>query len=267
MKWLRFSGWVWVALGLTACYVLFAWHALSPVPVTSPCSEGKVTLLQSCLTLNEVGDLASGLFAPVAFIWLAVAVLVQAQELNAQREELKLTRSELAAQREVWESQLEETRSQTRVLIIEGEERARGQADKELEMLLNAIARPVTINPDALLFRATYAKNPPSGPQVGTLGVTRTRSVEEANNVDDRILALAQSAISTASTSLYKMTKSTFALDPSTIDLLVGVFDDIDNLKPHISHAARIRLETIWVEEIAGVVRHLHALREEQTAQ
>lgn len=38
----------------------------------------------NCLTLNEFGDFLAGLFAPLAFLWLVVAVFVQKDELRAQ---------------------------------------------------------------------------------------------------------------------------------------------------------------------------------------
>ncbi|MQY50075.1 hypothetical protein GAO09_29010 [Rhizobiales bacterium RZME27] len=58
---------------------------------------------------NEVGDFLAGLFAPVAFILLACAVVMQ-------RQELKVTREELADNREVVAEQLKQIRIQTAML-------------------------------------------------------------------------------------------------------------------------------------------------------
>lgn len=58
----------------------------------------------SCMQANTIGDFLAGAFAPLAFLWLVVTVLVQSQELAAQREELELTRSEMAANRGVAEA-------------------------------------------------------------------------------------------------------------------------------------------------------------------
>lgn len=55
----------------------------------------------SCRPANELGDFLAGAFAPVAFMWLVIAVLVQAAELRAQREELAETRKEFQLNREV----------------------------------------------------------------------------------------------------------------------------------------------------------------------
>ena len=43
---------------------------------------------------NEIGDTLAGIAGALAFLWIIVTVLLQAQELAAQREELKLTRKE-----------------------------------------------------------------------------------------------------------------------------------------------------------------------------
>jgi hypothetical protein len=42
------------------------------------------------MPLGEIGDPLAGIFAPLAFLWLVAAVLVQSQELQEQRKELKL---------------------------------------------------------------------------------------------------------------------------------------------------------------------------------
>jgi hypothetical protein len=44
------------------------------------------------LKLNEWGDVFAGFFAPLAFIWVAMAVLIQREELRNQVFELKLSR-------------------------------------------------------------------------------------------------------------------------------------------------------------------------------
>jgi len=79
------------------------------------------------LDLNEAGDFFAGAFAPLAFVWLVVAVFLQKQELGAQREqlsqqmeelklsraELKLNREELQLNRELLQEQSEELRKQS----------------------------------------------------------------------------------------------------------------------------------------------------------
>lgn len=50
--------------------------------------------LFGCRSINELGDFFAGAFAPLAFLWLVVAVFIQSRELKEQREELKLTNKE-----------------------------------------------------------------------------------------------------------------------------------------------------------------------------
>lgn len=108
----RRINWLYMAFGLTLIYALFLGVVL--LPTTHQC-DAAVSFLQkylSCRSANELGDFLSGAFAPVAFLWLVAAVLIQAQELKAQREELALTRQELADSREVMKEQAEQARNQ-----------------------------------------------------------------------------------------------------------------------------------------------------------
>lgn len=69
----------------------------------------------SRLTLNAFGDFLAGICAPLAFLWLFVATMVQSQELAAQRAELKLTRLEFEANREVATAQVRFIGEQTQI--------------------------------------------------------------------------------------------------------------------------------------------------------
>ncbi|WP_417307437.1 hypothetical protein [Devosia sp.] len=68
------------------------------------------------LSLNEVGDFFSGMAAPLAFIWLVVAVFLQRHELQAQREQLEQQKEELRLSREQLIAQGEELRRQSESL-------------------------------------------------------------------------------------------------------------------------------------------------------
>jgi len=57
---------------------------------------------------NEIGDTLAGIAGSLAFLWIIITVLIQAQELKAQREVLALQAKELKAQREVLSAQKEE---------------------------------------------------------------------------------------------------------------------------------------------------------------
>lgn len=49
------------------------------------------------LPLNELGDFAAGVFAPLAFLWLVLGYRRQGEELSASNESLRLQVSELRA--------------------------------------------------------------------------------------------------------------------------------------------------------------------------
>ncbi|MDJ1463393.1 hypothetical protein [Nitratireductor sp. GZWM139] len=94
---------LWWAVGLSAIWV----GVLAIVVSRSKyCPTGApwwdvVSRYFACRSANEIGDFLAGASAPLAFIWLVVTVLVQAQELKAQRKELALTREEFQLNREV----------------------------------------------------------------------------------------------------------------------------------------------------------------------
>jgi hypothetical protein len=104
--------WLTAAGILTVLYLLAL--VIFLIPETSLCpSEGSLLQrLLACRSVNELGDFLAGAFAPVAFLWLVAAVLIQAQELRAQREELAMTRQELAESREVMREHAEQARNQ-----------------------------------------------------------------------------------------------------------------------------------------------------------
>jgi hypothetical protein len=64
------------------------WPLESPIP---PGAEEPARL-----TLSEIGNVLAGIFAPLAFLWLFIATILQRQELELQREELRETREVLS---------------------------------------------------------------------------------------------------------------------------------------------------------------------------
>jgi hypothetical protein len=103
------------ALVLTAAFLTTLGWFLSR---TDTCPEGWWLWDRLvCLEPSALGDTFAGAFAPVAFVWLVAAVILQRNELAAQRQELgltreefKQTRGEVKAQREAMQAQAEEAR-------------------------------------------------------------------------------------------------------------------------------------------------------------
>lgn len=95
----------------------------------------------SCRDTNEIGDFLAGASAPIAFLWLVVAVFVQSHELQEQRRELALTRKEYEENRKTAEA--------TRVEIAAQAEQARRSAEfmeKQTEILEAQRAREERVN-------------------------------------------------------------------------------------------------------------------------
>ncbi|WP_182417123.1 hypothetical protein [Bartonella sp. HY038] len=68
------------------------------------------------LGLNGLGDALAGLFAPLAFLWLAAAVYVQSNQLRSQQLELREQREEMNETQILMEKQIEATEAQTKIL-------------------------------------------------------------------------------------------------------------------------------------------------------
>jgi hypothetical protein len=105
--------------------------------------------------LGNIGQLVSGLFAPLAFVWVVVAVILQSRELKLQREELMLTREELKSTREVFELQKEEmrraadeNREQTRIMNENLQREGERQIYAEADILLYSLTLYMASNKD-----------------------------------------------------------------------------------------------------------------------
>jgi hypothetical protein len=80
-----------LVIAVLVLYALF----LIPNVVGSALGEGPLEKLKE---LNHLGDLLSGVFAPVAFIFFVISVLIQREEFRLAREEMKSSRDELSKQ-------------------------------------------------------------------------------------------------------------------------------------------------------------------------
>lgn len=135
----------------------------------------------SCRTTNELGDFLAGGFAPLAFLWLAGAVFIQARELaeqrkslDAQLEELELTRNEMKQQRDVLQAQANEAKASTAFIseqtdILKREQLLREQvsADAEIEeLLLNIIEWRNDYEEVEFIFRTLKFENEYKNPNL-----------------------------------------------------------------------------------------------------
>lgn len=110
------GGFPWRFTGAVVTIIYFA-----VIAVLICLKPGALLIDLQRLELNALGDFLAGLFAPVAFLWLFVAVMVQSQELALQRDELKATRREFELNREVASAQVEEARNQAAHILAQTE--------------------------------------------------------------------------------------------------------------------------------------------------
>lgn len=89
------------------------------------------------LPLNSLGDFLADVFAPIAFVWLVVAVWSQSAELREQRAELALTREELGLTREAMKEQRQAMQAQA------GEAKKQGEYIETQTKLLQAEERSI----------------------------------------------------------------------------------------------------------------------------
>lgn len=71
------------------------------------------------LELNAIGDFLAGVFAPLAFLWLFVATMMQSKELRLQREELALNREEMREARGVMKDQAQAAKDQAETASLQ----------------------------------------------------------------------------------------------------------------------------------------------------
>jgi len=114
------NGWLIAGFFTTACYVVGAAYFAF--------AKDDVLTRFIGLGLNEQGDTAAGVFAPLAFLWLFIATMIQSQELKLQRQEIADNRAVMREQAtaaehqaKFLESQAEAMQAQTTLLMEQTE--------------------------------------------------------------------------------------------------------------------------------------------------
>lgn len=265
--------WLIVAFGLTLAYVFVLGFFL--LPATASCTDHfEASLWQkylACRPANELGDFLSGAFAPVAFLWLVAAVLIQAQELRAQREELALTRQELADSREVMKEQAEQARKQaiqaqrqadfigdqTENLKRQSEEYYREKQDRIFDEALQALHKGVV----SQLSNARYKVPSATGILVGSFADYRNLGPEKA--------------VHQLREALQGLNRSLANLDPSqepdiptvSIKLLPDALDKLLAMKDLLSLAHQIKFDSLGLAESCAEAKSIIDILKKPTAE
>lgn len=98
--------WLWFGFGVTCAYAVLV------VVFIRKYETGFVDRVVD-LDLNELGDFLAGIFAPLAFLWLFVATMMQSQELKLQRKELTENREVMQEQADAAKAQAKFIEAQT----------------------------------------------------------------------------------------------------------------------------------------------------------
>lgn len=157
------SGWLYAAIILTILYIIVVICAAGATTDSRECTNVSwLPNLIGCMTYNELGDFLAGASAPLAFIWLVAAVLIQSDELREQRRELELTRKSVDNNREVMKAQAEEARRQAEYIgeqtgLLKQENQARKDAARSrvFDTALTRLAGTLRIGQTALNVRLT----------------------------------------------------------------------------------------------------------------
>lgn len=112
-----FSG-VWL---IAAIIIAWSFHCGSHAPVK----------------INEWADYAAGASAPLAFLWLVVAVFLQSRELREQRQELAWTRKEFKHNRSVMQEQANEAKNQAAYILKQTTILEKNETNAEAERIFN----------------------------------------------------------------------------------------------------------------------------------
>ena len=117
-SWFGRYGWVIFGFTMTVAYlVLVLWGLTYPNPFVENASTFEDLWNPTAkLAWNAFGDFLAGLFAPLAFLWLFTATMIQSQELALQRQELVDNRTVAKAQADEARKQAEYIGEQTVIL-------------------------------------------------------------------------------------------------------------------------------------------------------
>ena len=118
------------------------------------CQPGAWLLEQLvCLEPNELGDTFAGAFAPVAFVWLVAAVMLQRNELAAQRQELRESRLVSAEQVAEARKNVALIEQQTSMLKRQREIDEERRADQHVNLLIDVALNSASTFRGAVVFK------------------------------------------------------------------------------------------------------------------
>lgn len=153
----------WIGIGI---YVVAVFLVAALLTKETECASNFLP----CLEPNGLGDFLAGVFAPLAFLWLARAVHMQSAQLEMQKQELMLTREEMKLAREVAEDTQKEIKIQAEAMTLQKDilqsqlhDERKGRTDKEVDALLCNLFELLKTchNTVAASWKKKGSRNPP----------------------------------------------------------------------------------------------------------
>jgi len=248
------SKWLFIASGLTIAYIVFLLLVADvTVDIRDACHTASkpawVSEWFGCLTMNELGDFLAGAFAPLAFIWLAAAVLIQSQELKAQRTELMWTRLEFEKNREVMKAQVGYIGEQTK--ILEREQQTREDAER---------VRIFEAAVENLAIRMLDANNWASfvHQRISTFNRIKTDVIVGENHESENVVRKMSNFYrqNHINTQLSKIEKNSLnSTYPDEFKAVYYACERADIIAGSLPHDARINMETMKLHELMEQLR------------
>ncbi|UWR52353.1 hypothetical protein K4F84_14280 [Phaeobacter inhibens] len=264
--WRRNNPIIWGVLATAAVIVFGAWAASQSVCQTDfwgnqSCGGSKWSVFLEAAP-NEVGDTLAGFAGALAFVWLIATVWLQGQELAAQREELR-------EQREATQDMARAQSEQVKLLQLQGEifeeeqrQRKEDRSDLLLERKLVKLENYVVRRSKEFYFAGWLFRL--TGLYTGAAAVT-WQEKEEVKELllkahgPDKFFPMIQERVRVV---LKEYKPSEASKRPKDVvfeclDALIGQFDEINEMKSIVSPHAKVRIETLLVEETAAELRKL----------
>ncbi|RWX63206.1 hypothetical protein EN780_24390 [Mesorhizobium sp. M4B.F.Ca.ET.089.01.1.1] len=234
------SGWVRLGFAFTGAYfvlVALAWITSGPTSLVD---------IKPGMKLNEFADGLAGLFAPLAFLWLFVATMVQSQELALQRQELQLTRREFEQNREVAKEQAAEARNQAAYIRTQTEIIVRADADRHLNALIDGFREFLS----TYLMKPMAASDGQKSTHILALGAHPGSSLGE-------LIAHFSNTADAVGANLKKYPDRKLHADWVALDMLRNMLNEINVLIPETSPTQKAILESAEFDTLIDAVAYL----------
>lgn len=200
-----------------------------------------------CLDPNALGDFTAGARAPLAFLWLVVAVLLQTEELGLQRKELRATRKE--QEKLVRQAELSKD-------IADRDLRLREAADTEerLNRVLDVLAAKIE-----RLAPRTWANSKHNRFPVFV--------IKDPTSVDDMLAFALSDAVSF--TNAVKGNAGAFRMEKPAAEEIVRLIPQFEsviaNARTSKSPIALMRIEIVELERLVTTLRSVEGLISKMT--